>query len=180
MSDQEVEETRDSLYKVQKTCKLLSVIMKAVFGFFCLWWLLATILMCLSLIGMNGSLGAEDIDIVGILLFVGGGAVIATILLTLIGIFSETAQGQSPFMMVQVCRLRRIACMLLVYAILDMLISYNAALLHYDWANPGSLMVTDPFVTINAAPIIAAAVVFAFSFVFKYGVLLQEFSDDAI
>ena len=70
--------------------------------------------------------------------------------------------------------------MLLIYAILDMLISYNAASLHYDWANPGSLMVADPFVTINAAPIIAAAVVFAFSFVFKYGVLLQEFSDDAI
>lgn len=34
--------------------------------------------------------------------------------------------------------------------------------------------------TLNLFPIVAAAVVFAFSFVFKYGVLLQEFSDDTL
>ena len=35
-------------------------------------------------------------------------------------------------------------------------------------------------IPINFAPFIAAAVVFAFSFVFKYGVLLQEFSDETL
>ncbi len=35
-------------------------------------------------------------------------------------------------------------------------------------------------VAFNFAPLVAAAVVFAFSFVFKYGVLLQEFSDETL
>ena len=34
--------------------------------------------------------------------------------------------------------------------------------------------------TLNLFPFVASAVVFAFSFVFKYGVLLQEFSDETI
>lgn len=39
---------------------------------------------------------------------------------------------------------------------------------------------SDTIVSIYFAPFIIAAVVFAFSFVFKYGVLLQKFSDETL
>ncbi|MEG0016407.1 MAG: hypothetical protein RR747_07480, partial [Gordonibacter sp.] len=90
-------------------------------------------------------------------------------------------KGESPFVMAQVKRLRIVAGLLLVYAVIDSAVSFNTTLIQYGAMNYGYVSTNDSaIIAINFTPFAAAAVIFAFSFVFKYGVLLQEFSDDTV
>ena len=82
--------------------------------------------------------------------------------------------------MSQVKRLRIIAVLLLLYAVLDMVATNAMAVMQIDVINSGYISTNSAIVTVNFTPFIAAAVVYAFSFVFKYGVLLQEFSDETL
>ena len=83
--------------------------------------------------------------------------------------------------MAQVKRLQIIALLLLAYAVLDFVTAYNSASLQLQAINSGFISTNDSAIlTLNFSPLIASAAVYAFSFVFKYGVLLQEFSDDVI
>lgn len=177
MYKQEETETCNSLAKVNKVCKFLSLLMKAAFLVFCIWWLISSIFMTCSLIGIDLFFSVGNLSPIGLFLYIIDGVIIGAILLILITIFSDAAHGISPFVMAQVKRLRKISLLLVSYTVVDLAISYNAAFLHYD----GSVnTLNDPIMTINFSPVIAAAVVFAFSFVFKYGVLLQEFSDETL
>lgn len=172
---------QSSLTKTNRICKLSCVVMKIVFVIFCLWWGASTILMCLALINPNVFVAVSDINFFGIALYLADGVVIAVMLVVFIMIFSDTSKGQSPFVMKQVKRLRIIALMLVLYAVFDSAISFNASFLHFSWSMANFISVgNNPFTTINFAPLIAAAVLFAFSFVFKYGVLLQELSDETL
>ena len=74
-----------------------------------------------------------------------------------------------------------ISCLLLLYAVLDSAITLNTAAMQLETFNSGYISTNESTVlTLNFAPFVAAAVVYAFSFVFKYGVLLQEFSDETL
>ena len=78
-------------------------------------------------------------------------------------------------------RLRLIAGLLAIYAIVDVVISGHIGLVQYAGLNSGYVSTGgNEIIPINLAPIIGASVAFAFSFVFQYGVLLQELSDDTI
>ncbi|WP_417351661.1 hypothetical protein, partial [Gordonibacter pamelaeae] len=109
------------------------------------------------------------------------GTVIAVLFIMLIGVFSDAANGRSPFTLEQVKRLRIMALSLLVYAVLEVAFSASSVMMQLGSINSGYFSTNGSgIITIDFAPFIAAAVVYAFSFVFKYGVLLQEFSDDVI
>ena len=71
--------------------------------------------------------------------------------------------------------------MLLLYAAVDFLITANTSFLQLDGLNSGYASTNDnTIIPINLVPLIASAVIFAFSFVFEYGVLLQEFSGETL
>lgn len=174
-------ETQSSLTKINKICKLSCVVMKVVFAVFCLWWGVSTILMCFSLAVPSASITVNDINLFGIALYLADGIVIGVMLVIFIKVFSDASKGQSPFVMKQVKRLRIVALMLVLYAVFDSAISFNASFLHFSWSMADFISIgNSPFITINFAPLIAAAVLYAFSFVFKYGVLLQEFSGETL
>ena len=68
-----------------------------------------------------------------------------------------------------------------MYAVIDFAVTANAAIFKYDELVSGYVSTTgNEIIPINLAPIFGAGVMFAFSFVFKYGVLLQEFSDETL
>ena len=79
--------------------------------------------------------------------------------------------------MVQVRRLRLVAGSLLLYGVLEFVMTIAVSSAQQGFAN---MTLNGEVATINLFPLVAAAVVFAFFFVFKYGVLLQELSDDTI
>ena len=177
MLNSDLQEAEQSLKNIRKVCSFINIALKVVFGLFCLYWLVV--------IGSTTYAyvidATEKPNLSLSFLYFAHGLVIATLLIIFIGIFSDAVKGRSPFAMIQVRRLRIIAGLLIVYAVIDFVVTSNAAIFQYDNLVSGYVSTTgNEIIPINLAPIFGAAVVFAFSFVFKYGVLLQEFSDETL
>ena len=151
----------------------------AIFILICIYWVVVVVSMLAALL-QPGSVDG-DASALSVLLYIAYGIIIAILFVIFIRIFSSTSKGESPFSMKQVKRLRMISCLLLLYAVLDSAITLNTAAMQLETFNSGYISTNESTVlTLNFAPFVAAAVVYAFSFVFKYGVLLQEFSDETL
>lgn len=169
------------LVKLKKACRYIGLVMKTVFVIFCVYWLVVIAGMAYALLYP----GAMDIESGSnaflVVLYIAHGCVIAAMLAIFIVIVTDTEKGKPPFTLLQVRRLRLIALLLIVYAVLDFAVTSNMASVSIAQVSSGYALTNDNvIVPINLAPIFAAGVVFAFSFVFKYGVLLQEFSDETL
>lgn len=175
MIDKNVQETERLLAKASKACKIINIIMKVVVVFLCLWWLVSIGVM----VGSLAIPGFSDnpVTIVTLLGYVLCGIAMVAICVTLIKIFSDSSKGLSPFTMLQARRLKTLAVELLIYAALEFGLTCAASMSQQGWMN-GSTSGVSP--TLNLFPFVAAAVIFAFSFVFKYGVLLQKLSDETL
>lgn len=181
MFTNEIEETNASLARINKVCMGISLVIKVVFAIICLFWLFVAGSMVISFVGSFDSGEISGLGIIPIVLHILRGVIVAVLFVLLIGVFSETAKGESPFTLKQVGRLRQMALALLVYAILELMFSASSVMFQLGSLNSGYLSTSgSAIITIDFAPLIASAVVFAFSFVFQYGVLLQELSDETI
>lgn len=150
MPDTDVETTERLLVKTRKICRLIGLAMIVVFVFLCIWWLASSGVMVCSLFDP----GFSDNPVNGFTL----------VNYVLCG-------------MLQVKRLRLIAISLLAYGVLEFVMTCSAAFMNQGWAGSSAGSVSP---TLNFFPLVAAAVVFAFSFVFKYGILLQKLSDETL
>lgn len=168
---EEEKQARVSIGKIKKVCRVLDMLMKVIFVILTICWFFSLGSMLLSIANPNffSTSSASLMDIVLCVFFV------------FAGMFSDVAKEESPFTLTQVKRLRIIATLLAVYAIIDIAASYNSAFLQLSTINAGYVSTNgSAIMKIDFAPFVASAVVFAFSFVFKYGVLLQEFSDETL
>lgn len=98
-------------------------------------------------------------------------------------IFRDMASGESPFTLEQAKRLRTIAIILFIQVLLEMVLSSGivSILVSPDlsvgyWI--GDSGVNSSVLTLNVGAFITASIFFAVSFVFEYGVLLQDESDE--
>lgn len=181
MSDANIDTTDDSLQRIGKVCRRINIVMRVAFLVFCILWVFATCLIIYSLIESGQFFSDFGASIFRIVLYVIYAVIIVSLFACILGLFSDVAKGESPFSMRQVKRLRLISCVLVAYTICDYLISWNSLVFQVAGVETGYISTTgNSIMPINVGPLIAAAVVFAFSFVFKYGVLLQEFSDDTL
>lgn len=177
----EAMKAEDSLNNIQRVCKLLRIVMSIIFVVLCIFWLISTGSMIFSFLNVGPGSHADNIGPLNIILSFAYGGIIAVMYFIFISMFSDVLRGESPFTLAQVKRLRLIAGTLVVYALLDFIGACNNALFQIHTLNSGYISTSDSaIVMINFTPLLAAAVVFAFSFIFKYGVLLQEFSDDTL
>ena len=186
MLNEDALETQESISRINKVCKLINVVFKVILVIFCAYWVVAIVGMIFGAANNDSSQQLAGTIFFQILLFSTHGVVIAFLIGVLIAIFSDASKGESPFTFIQVKRLRWIAGLLLIYAVLDFLITQNNALLSnallsYSGMDSGYISTSDiSIIQVNLGPLIAAGAVYAFSFVFKYGVLLQEFSDETL
>lgn len=181
MVNEEAVVTERSLSKIKKVCKFIGYAMKIILVLFCISWVAVAAIMISTIVGFSGQNGIETIDVSNLLLFLAYGVVFGVTIVVLTKVFSDTARGETPFAMIQVKRLRLIALMLIIYAALDIFTVSNTASLQFNGVDSGFISTNEnSFLAVNFTPIIAAAVLFAFSFVFKYGVLLQELSDETL
>lgn len=171
--DEREKEAELSLVKANRACKLICFLMKLIFSFVCVWWVVTIAIMLISLIDPDVINNVGYLSFPALIAYVFSCMVMSVVCITLIRIFSDVSKGCSPFTMIQVRRLRLMAISLVVYSVLEFGITYCSSFLQYE-------AIGSSVATINLFTIIAAAVVFAFSFVFKYGVLLQEFSDETL
>ncbi len=180
MLDKGDRETSDALTRANKVCRFINIALKATSLVFIVFWLIAAGIMIYPLIGPDSNSSGYS-SFLAPFLFIGQGVSIAAMLIVFIKILSDVSKGESPFTMMQVKRLRMIAGLLLLYGFLDFAVSLNTAAAQLSGLDAGYISVSgNAIVFLNFSPLIAAAVVFAFSFVFKYGVLLQELSDDTL
>lgn len=177
---EELSEAQSALKRIQRISKYTAVILKAAVILFCLVWvaiIIALGLMALSFIPSNSAVEASTVIPFGFYGF-------ATILLLIIlqGVFSDIAKGSSPFTKKQVRRFRWAALVLFLGAVLEALFSSGAQFLiqsenmnvEYRDSSNGNIL------SINAGSILGSALLLTMSFVFEYGVILQEFTDDTL
>ena len=181
--DAETENTKASLDQVNKVCRRLRLAIKVIFVVICVFWAIAAGSMIWTLVN-DGVFGAgTDTNIVSLLLHIARGVVVVVLYLILAHIFDDTVDGESPFTMKQVDRLKAAALALVVYAVLGIVLGYFSALMQMNGFSSGyipSAGSDNVIMSVDFSPFIAAAAVFAFSYVFKYGVLLQKFSDETL
>ena len=169
MLDPDEIEARKSLLKLKVLCKRISVVLIIALAILCVCWVFAISSMVISQINAETVNVRNDLNTLNIVMYLVHAMIIVA------------ARGESPFTMNQVRRLRIISALLLAYALVDLGISCNNTLIQFDLMNYGYVSTSDSaIVPLNLGPFLAAAIVFAFSFVFKYGVLLQEFSDETL
>lgn len=182
MQNQEYIQTETSLAQVNKVCRGICTATKVIFVVFCIFWIIATVSMAFSLVN-EGLFGNSDNNIFNIALHVARGAIVVVLYLIMIHILEDTVHGQSPFTMKQAKRLKMAAFALVVYAVLGIILGYCSSLLQVNGFSSGYISTdgtTNAIMPIDFSSLIAAAAVFAFSYVFKYGVLLQELSDETL
>lgn len=182
MLNEEYAQTEASLSQVSKVCRAMCLATKIIFAVFCTFWIIAAVAMVWSL-SSEGFLGSSENNIFNIVLHVVRGAIVAILFVIMIRVLDDAVRGESPFTMKQAERLKRAAVSLVVYAVLGIVLGYCSALLQMGGFSSGFVSTNSSgnvIMPIDFAPFIAAAAVFAFSYVFKYGVLLQELSDDTI
>lgn len=180
--NEESAQTEISLAQVNKVCRGICIATKVIFAIFCLFWIIAAASMAWSL-AVDGFLGNPDNNIFNMALHIARGAIVVILYLIMIRVLEDTVHGESPFTMKQAKRLRKAALALIIYAVLGIVLGYCSALMQMNGFSSGYISSTasgNVIMTIDFAPFIAAAAVFAFSYVFKYGVLLQELSDETL
>lgn len=175
-------QTEESLEQVNRVCRRICTVIKIIFVIFCIFWIIAAASIAWSLAN-EGLFNGSGNNIFNLALHVARGVIVVALCLIMIRMLEDTVRGESPFTMKQAGRLRNAAFMLVIYAVLGIVLGYCSALLQMNGFSSGYVSTegsSNVIMTIDFAPFIAAAVVFAFSFVFKYGVLLQELSDETL
>ncbi len=163
------DESRKVLSKTNKVCKLIYFTMKTIFGLFCAWWIFSIVIMVATIAGLDLFINEHPVTMAELIIFVFSCLVMAFSCGILIKIFKEASRGDTPFTIKLVSRLRLLSLALFLHFICSVM----ASLIISSDAGAQTF-------TLDLFSIVAAGVVYAFSFVFKYGVLLQEFSEDII
>lgn len=111
-------------------------------------------------------------------------ALMAAFLGVVARIFSDVARGKSPFCKQQVRRIRTLAYLMIVKALVEALFSAGGSLLMRagDWSVTcidGGFIGDQTTFLIDAGALFMAAVIICLSVVFQYGSLLQRITDES-
>lgn len=173
----ELNEVEASLKRIKEVSKVLSLVFKLAILLFIAFFVFSILVI---FINDQADLVSAIVSVTPLLLYV-----LATVILFVImhGVFDDIAKGRTPFTNTQVRRFIWAALILFLGAVVEMVSSTgvlpiaqtdNLIVNYYD-SSTGS---NTP--SINLASLLGAALLYALSFVFKYGALLQEFTDDTL
>lgn len=184
MLTKEINETEMALSRLKRTSRIIRTVLKISFIFFCVLWLIALVLLVALLVNPQIAPGADAANVV-VVVFVGVmGAIIAFVLWIAYRVFDDVSKGESPFSRVQVKRIRWVAYVLLLYAVIDMLFPTGEAFLMQEGSFHFAYTVANgpnnPSISINIGTLATAIIFYCLSLVFEYGTLLQQLSDETL
>lgn len=166
--------------------KISGVALKVIKVFLTVYLLLTIPFFCYSVVSIVAS-GLAPLDLLWaglqILPMVLSVVVAISVCIALLYVFKDINAGSSPFTISQSRRLKLIGWLLLVSFILGAVVS----VMPLPYTQIGSLTF-GPYVSphgpsgvdINLSYVLWAVVCFSFSYVFRYGALLQQLSDDTV
>ena len=178
----ESSETRDSLLRLENIAKPLYVALRVVMAIFVIGWSLLFIAFFASLV--TSGVGLRDLACH--LLYavpVLGSAFINIYILYVIGsIFNSMRHGSSPFTIRTSRQIKIVSFLLLVSFVLQAVVSvvpfdgYSLGVMRIGLAKQGDGVVAN----LSVSTLVASVIGFVLSYVFKYGALLQQLSDDTV
>lgn len=166
---------------------MLSILCKLAFAALALWSAFGVILMCYSL--AHTDFKGEILPLVYAVPFLYAlySANACLLPLTLGRMLGDISQDRTPFTLQNARRLLFLALILLLYAALEALLasvdSQFILLVDNNSIEVGNFirdLASNSGTTLNLFPLLMAAMFFALSYVFKYGVLLQQESDETL
>jgi hypothetical protein len=165
--------------KMKKVCGLLSRVTLVGLVLFSLFF---AIVLTLQVYGLT----EDNVDSMGLLT-----VVYSFLLYSLMGclffiawrMFSDVAKGESPFSMTQVKRFTLVGIILLAFTLLDallpLMVNFVAEAFGYIVGLTES-STNGLIIKVNILALVAALSCFGLAYVFKYGILLQELSDETL
>lgn len=183
MSSKEAQELERSIARMRKICKVIRVLcLVCLISFSLVWIVFVCLLMHNAVTNQTTSIGL--IDIATLLVF---GTFVCLLLVIAFRAFSDIVSGESPFTFKQVKRLRLLGAILLAYTAAEILLSAvpiafssGVEVFGLPFVIAGAGSTDSPTIDVNALALIMSAMCFGFSVIFKYGVLLQQQSDDTL
>jgi len=171
---------RESIERVKKICKAIRVVCIVCLICFTIGWIIFTWLLVFKYLA-GGSEQVELSEIAYLVLF---GLLTISLLIVALRIFSDIVAGESPFILKQVKRFNWVGILFLFYTALEALLSVSFSYSLFGegdfYGIVGGSNVATSFIKVNALTFIAAIVCFGLAVIFKYGVLLQQISDDTL
>lgn len=178
----ESNEARASLLRLENIAKPLYVALRVVMVTFAIGWSLLFVAFFVSLATSEVGL----YDLVCHLLYavpVAVSAFISIYILYVIGSICDSIRhGSSPFTMHTSRQIKVVSFLLLVSFVLQAVVSvipfdgYSLGVMRIGLAKQGDGVVAD----LSISTLVASAIGFVLSYVFKYGALLQRLSDDTV
>lgn len=178
----ESNEARASLLRLENIAKPLHVALRVVMATFAIGWSLLFVSFFVSLVTSEVGL----YDLVCHLLYavpVAVSAFISIYILYVIGSICDSIRhGSSPFTVHTSRQIKVVSFLLLVSFVLQAVVSvipfdgYSLGVMRIGLAKQGDGVVAD----LSISTLVASAIGFVLSYVFKYGALLQRLSDDTV
>lgn len=176
-----------SLSRVSKICKILSLLCKLAFFILALWCIAVLALMCFSLSQTNFNGEILPLALAVPFLFILYSLNACLIPFIFGKMLSDISEDRTPFTLRNANRLLFLALILLMYAIFEALLasvdSQFVLIAGNDSIEVGNFIrdfASNSGTTLNLFPLLMSAMFFALSYVFKYGVLLQQESDETL
>ena len=180
MSDDDIKELSNSITKLKLMCKVIQMVcLVCLIGFVTLWLLISGLQVFEIINGVQNGINIGDV-LYQILV----GIMVCILLIVTLRVFSDIVAGETPFTMKQVRRLRIAGTVLIAFSLIDTLISASFYFIT-DIAGQYSGVIASSgidssFIHIDLTSIIAALACYGLALIFKYGILLQELSDDTL
>lgn len=168
----------DEISAVRKVCKIIRMVILVALVLFCA---IVALFVGLLIVRSLDSASSVVLGSIGyVLLF---GLDVAAILFIAARVFREAEQGH-PFARKQVSRLRCISILFVVYALIECIFAVNfqgtASIGGFDIGVLGGDVSPTPSSFVNVGALLFAVAIYCVSFIFRYGSLLQEMSDDTV
>lgn len=182
MSDNEGSALHSSLEHIRTVCKVIRVACLVCLVGFILCWVVFTSWMIAEYINATPN-GVQIEDISYTFLF---GVMVCVLFIVTLRIFSDIVAGETPFSHKQVKRLRYLGAAFLVFAAIELILStsfyFDTQLLGQTLSVVGESASEIPseFIRIDLTAILAALASYGLALIFKYGILLQEYSDETL
>lgn len=175
---EELRELEASLSNAGRVCKRLKIISLVCFIAF----LVATILLLFLMIADDATRGFDAQNLKSMLYVLLYGAVILRLLFVAYRSFSDVVNGESPFTMKQICRLRNASLLLFALVAIDAFLStgfiYSIDAGGIGLAALGNFGTDQNQIRINAMAVFFAIILYGIAALFRYGVLLQRLTDE--
>ncbi|WP_251212740.1 DUF2975 domain-containing protein [Adlercreutzia murintestinalis] len=178
MSGEEAIVLDDEIGKVRKACRAIKVVATVLLVVFAIILLLFVGLLAFGMIDPRSSVPFGGLLYAGFL-----GLDIIAILYCVMKIFAEAEKGR-PFERSQVLRLRVISVLLVLFALIELVFGIDfyggIVIAGYEIGVAGGDVSPTPTSFVNIGALFFAVAIYCVSFIFRYGSLLQEMSDDTV